>query len=136
MSETAIDPTEYPRYLFHPEREPMRVETPEEEGEVRELDEGWRRTPYSDEEKVARIRMSRQERQQQRQALSTSLQTPVTDELPAALQTQGDENAQLKKARQAALRKERYERDKQRRQTNVDYAVAKEVTTRRGRGRK
>lgn len=93
MVET-LDATQWPRYMFHPEKDPERVETPEEEGELVDLNEGWRREPYSDLEKL-------ELREEAKQALT---------EVVKEVQRQMEEPIQTPPRQSAAARKK--ERDK------------------------
>lgn len=44
MADAPLDPTQWPRYVFHRTEAPRRIATPEEEAA---LGEGWQRTPYT-----------------------------------------------------------------------------------------
>lgn len=120
-----LDPTQWPRYMFHLTEPPRLVATPEAE---EALGEGWRRTPYSDEDKLALLRTDVQARKERGVQVAVGMETPVTPDEIAARQ---EEQVVLKKAHAAEVRKARYEREKRSREANAAYTVAKDAAPRR-----
>jgi hypothetical protein len=120
-----LDPTQWPRYMFHTTEPPRLVGTPDAEAA---LDEGWKRTPYSDDEKLALLRTDVQARKERGVQVAAGMETPVTSDEIAARQ---DEQTVLKKAQARETRKARYERDKRRREADAAYTVAPDATPRR-----